>query len=91
MSDPVGPLPPSPTPFPPPNTGPITEEEKSKKLLAGILGIVIGGLGIHKFVLGYQKEGIIHLCACLGAIVLTTITCGIAFPRSIYPWDNWSG
>src|SRR5256885_11257515 len=28
-----------------------------KKIVAGILGIVIGGLGIHKFILGYQKEG----------------------------------
>src|SRR5947209_1272942 len=32
-----------------------------KKIVAGILGIVIGGLGIHKFVLGYQKEGLIML------------------------------
>ena len=32
-----------------------------KKIVAGILGIVIGGLGIHKFVLGYQKEGMIML------------------------------
>lgn len=28
-----------------------------KKIAAGILAIVLGGLGIHKFVLGYQKEG----------------------------------
>jgi TM2 domain-containing membrane protein YozV len=32
-----------------------------KKIVAGILAIVIGGLGIHKFVLGYQKEGLIML------------------------------
>ena len=32
-----------------------------KKLVAGILGIVLGGLGVHKFYLGYQKEGIIQL------------------------------
>jgi len=32
-----------------------------KKIPAGILGIVIGGLGIHKFILGYQKEGLIML------------------------------
>ncbi len=30
-----------------------------KKLLAGILGIVLGGLGVHKFILGYTTEGII--------------------------------
>jgi len=32
-----------------------------KKLVAGILVILIGGLGIHKFVLGYQKEGLTML------------------------------
>jgi TM2 domain-containing membrane protein YozV len=44
-----------------------------KKLPAGILGILIGGLGIHKFYLGYTKEGIIQIilsCICgIGAIV----------------------
>ncbi|HEY5073960.1 MAG TPA: TM2 domain-containing protein [Pyrinomonadaceae bacterium] len=32
-----------------------------KKVVAGILAIVLGGLGIHKFILGYQKEGLIML------------------------------
>jgi TM2 domain-containing membrane protein YozV len=32
-----------------------------KKVVAGILGILVGGLGIHKFMLGYQKEGVIML------------------------------
>jgi predicted lipid-binding transport protein (Tim44 family) len=40
-----------------------------KKMLAGILGILIGSLGIHKFVLGYQKEGLIML-------LVTVLTCG---------------
>ena len=42
-----------------------------KKLAAGILAILLGGLGIHKFYLGYTKEGIIQL-------VLTFVTCGAA-------------
>ena len=32
-----------------------------KKVVAGILGILVGGLGIHKFMLGYQKEGLTML------------------------------
>ena len=40
-----------------------------KKIIAGILGILVGSLGIHKFVLGYTTEGIIQ-------IVITVITCG---------------
>lgn len=44
---------------------------ENKKMLAGILGIVLGSFGVHKFVLGYTKEGIIQ-------IVITLITCGAA-------------
>jgi TM2 domain-containing membrane protein YozV len=51
-----------------------------KKLAAGLCGILIGGLGIHKFVLGYQQEGIIMLSANLGSIVLVMISCGFLFP-----------
>ena len=41
-----------------------------KKLPAGICGILIGALGIHKFILGYQTEGIIML-------LVTILTCGL--------------
>ena len=41
-----------------------------KKILAGVLGIVVGAFGIHKFVLGYTTEGIIML-------LTTVLTCGI--------------
>lgn len=41
-----------------------------KKLVAGLLGILLGGFGVHKFYLGYTKEGIIQ-------IVITFLTCGI--------------
>jgi len=47
---------------------------ENKKLLAGILGIVLGSLGIHKFILGYNKEGIIMLVV---TVVLGFFTCGI--------------
>ncbi|WP_299155778.1 NINE protein [uncultured Tenacibaculum sp.] len=49
--------------------------QESKRVLAGILAIVLGGLGIHKFILGYTKEGIIML---VGTFILGIITCGIA-------------
>ena len=44
--------------------------DASKKIAAGICGILLGALGIHKFILGYSKEGIIMLLA-------TVLTCGI--------------
>ena len=46
----------------------------NKKILAGILAIVFGGFGVHKFILGYNKEGIILLAI---TIVLGAVTCGI--------------
>lgn len=41
----------------------------NKKVLSGILALVIGGFGIHKFVLGYTKEGILQ--------ILLSFLCGI--------------
>ena len=41
-----------------------------KKIVAGILGILLGWLGIHKFYLGYTKEGVIQL-------IIGVVTCGI--------------
>src|SRR5262249_365237 len=48
-----------------------------KKVAAGICGIVLGGLGIHKFILGYQQEGIIMLSIYLGGLILSFFTCGL--------------
>lgn len=56
-----------------------------KKIAAGICGIVLGGLGIHKFILGYQQEGFILLGVYLVAIVLAIVTCGIATPLVLVP------
>lgn len=35
--------------------------QENKKVLAGILAILLGSLGVHKFILGYNQEGIILL------------------------------
>jgi TM2 domain-containing membrane protein YozV len=44
-----------------------------KKVPAGVLGILLGGLGIHKFYLGYTTSGIIMLVV---SIALGSFTCG---------------
>ncbi|HOK04209.1 MAG TPA: TM2 domain-containing protein [Victivallales bacterium] len=36
-----------------------------KKVTAGICAILIGALGIHKFILGYKTEGLIMLLVSL--------------------------
>jgi TM2 domain-containing membrane protein YozV len=45
------------------------------KVPAGLCGILLGTLGIHKFVLGYTTEGIITLVISL---VGGLLTCGVA-------------
>ena len=45
--------------------------DSSKKIPAGVCGILLGSLGVHKFVLGYTKEGLIML-------LTTLFTCGLA-------------
>tara|TARA_R110001592_G_scaffold32976_4_gene114851 strand:+ start:5965 stop:6246 length:282 start_codon:yes stop_codon:yes gene_type:complete len=51
------------------NGNPIHKQE-SKRVISGILGILLGALGIHKFILGYTTEGIVML-------LLSVLTCGI--------------
>lgn len=41
-----------------------------KKISAGICGILLGSLGIHKFILGYTGEAVTML-------LVTVLTCGI--------------
>lgn len=49
----------------------------NKKILAGILAIVLGWAGIHKFILGYQKEGAIMLVISVIGMVLSCIGIGV--------------
>jgi len=46
---------------------------ESKRNVTAVMAIIFGCLGIHKFVLGYTKEGIILLA-------ITFVTCGVGFP-----------
>lgn len=41
----------------------------NKKILAGVLAILLGGFGVHKFILGYTKEGIIMLAVTVVLVI----------------------
>jgi len=41
-----------------------------KKVPAGVCALLVGGLGVHKFILGYTAEGIIQL-------IIGIVTCGV--------------
>jgi TM2 domain-containing membrane protein YozV len=47
-----------------------------KKLIAGLLGIFLGGWGIHKFFLGYKQAGITMLVVWLAAALLAKLIFG---------------
>ena len=66
----------TPPPFSavPPTIGPAQSTlaaRASNKVAAGICGILLGSLGVHKFILGYQGAGLIML-------LVTVLSCGIA-------------
>ena len=42
-----------------------------KKVAAGICGILLGSMGVHKFILGLNNAGIIMLVVTLSCFVLT--------------------
>ncbi len=47
----------------------VASGEQKSKMAAGLLGIFLGGLGVHNFYLGYTKKAIIQLLVAL-------LTCG---------------
>lgn len=48
---------------------PHVQATASRKVLAGVCGILLGALGVHKFVLGYGRQGLIML-------LVTVVTLG---------------
>jgi TM2 domain-containing membrane protein YozV len=62
------------SPGPPGNPYP-PAQGSNNKLAAGLCGILLGGLGVHKFILGYTNEGLIML---LVSILGGLVTCGAA-------------
>jgi len=43
------------------NRPPEIADYASKKIAAGICGILLGGFGVHKFILGFNSAGVIML------------------------------
>ncbi len=48
-------------------------DRASSKIAAGVCGILLGSLGVHKFILGYTGAGLIML-------LVTVLTCFVASP-----------
>ncbi len=48
-----------------------------KKIAAGICGILLGWLGVHKFILGYKTAGLIMLLISVLSLTILAIIPGI--------------
>ncbi|MCL5246664.1 NINE protein [Cellulophaga sp. 20_2_10] len=49
---------------------------ENKKMLAGLLALFLGSFGVHKFILGYQKEGIILAVTTVVGIITACFLVG---------------
>lgn len=52
------------------NAGPQVSSSAKSKLAAGLLGIFLGGWGIHNFYLGFTSKAVAQ-------ILVTIVTCGV--------------
>lgn len=62
------------TQYPQPDPMPVHAapvDQSNKRIICGVFGILLGALGIHKFILGYTGAGLIML-------LVTVLTCGFA-------------
>ena len=61
----------------PTSASPGVQDTGGTKIAAGLCGILLGALGVHKFILGFTKAGLIML-------LVSVLTCGIgAIPMSV--------
>jgi TM2 domain-containing membrane protein YozV len=67
-----------PPPWTAPPAPPLSPRQKavadkaSTKVAAGVCGILLGGLGVHKFILGYTGAGLVML-------LVSVLTCFLAY------------
>ncbi len=55
------------------------DKPDSKRMVAGILAIFLGGWGIHKFYLGKTMPGILTILMCFGLFGIIPIIEGIIY------------
>lgn len=53
-----------------PQAAPVAAPVVKSRTVAGVLGILLGGLGIHKFYLGYSTAGVIELALSIGLAII---------------------
>ena len=59
-------------PYQNPQQGPAAPAAPKSRMVAGLLGIFLGGFGVHNFYLGFTKKALIQL-------LVSVLSCGIAY------------
>lgn len=62
-----------------------------EKTVAGLLGIFLGGYGVHNFYLGYTTKAIIQLCLAVLGILTSWLLIGIVFAFAAGIWGLIEG
>ena len=55
-------------------------QEQKSKITAGLLGLFLGGFGVHNFYLGYTGRAVAQLVIQIVCVTLTGCTMGFLFP-----------
>lgn len=61
------------------------------KVVAGLLGIFLGGFGVHNFYLGYTKKAVIQLVCTIVGILLSCVGIGVLVISGISIWGLIEG
>lgn len=51
---------------------------QKSRMVAGLLGIFLGGFGVHNFYLGYSSKGFIQVCLFFGGFLTLGLTSAIS-------------
>ncbi|MCI8501490.1 MAG: TM2 domain-containing protein [Oscillospiraceae bacterium] len=60
-----------------PNGAPVGTGAPKSKIAAGLLGIFLGSLGVHNFMLGFTGKAVAQLVMTVVGWILAPFTCGI--------------
>jgi TM2 domain-containing membrane protein YozV len=71
----------SQVPTQPSGSPPPYDPAQSKRVVAGILAILLGAYGVHRFYLGDMKGGLLHILACFSGCGVISIIEGIIYLR----------
>ena len=69
----------------------VVNSDSKSKILAGLLGIFLGGWGIHNFYLGFTSKAIIQMLLSIFGYMLSCVGIGVAMVTAAKIWGIVEG